>query len=122
MVDYQGNSKKEKEAKVSNQDLPEKNLEKVVSGEVVIKPQGVGSRFKNIFFGGDMTTASQYVVGEIILPALRNLLWETISKGTERVIFPDSVHRRRAPTYTPRVQYNNPIYRQEPARRSYLPD
>lgn len=119
MVDYQGNSNKSKETP-ANPDKPKKNLEKVVSGEVIVKSQGVGAKFKSIFFGGDATTASHYVVGEVILPALRNLVVEVVSKGIDRLIYGESAARRRPSSYAPRVQYNNPIYRQEP--RAYLPN
>jgi len=119
-MDYQGNSDKTKQA---NPPIPEKNLEKVVTGDVVVAPAGIGSKFKRIFFGGDVNTAGQYVLGEVLLPALRNLLVESISKGADRLIYGDSIHRRRGPmNYTPRVQYNNPIHRQEPRSVAYLPD
>jgi hypothetical protein len=109
-MDYQGNSKKEKEA---NKEAPKKDLEKVVSGEVIQKPKSITSKFKAIFLGGDFSTARQYVISEVLLPALRNLVVESVSKGTDRLIYGESVHRRRSPTgYTSRVQYNNPIYRQ----------
>lgn len=106
-MDYQGNSNKEKDAK---NNPPKKELEKVVSGEVVMKPKALGGRFKSIFFGGDISTAIQYVGAEVLLPALRNLVVETISKGADRLIYGDSGRRPRS-NYGPRVQYNNPINR-----------
>lgn len=121
MPDYQGNSNKDKE---STKELPEKNLDKVVTGEVIRKPKTIGSRFKNIFLGGDMTTAAEYVVSEVLLPALRNLVVDTISKGTDRLVYGNSGMRRRPPTnYSSRIQYNNPINRgMSSPNRAYLPD
>jgi len=119
MPDYQGNSNKDK----SDKALPPKDLEKVVTGDVITKPKTISSRVKAIFFGGDINTAGQYVVSEVLLPALRNLVVETISRGTDRLIYGDSVHRRR-PTnsYSPRVQYNNPINRGISSQSRSLPD
>lgn len=111
MPDYQGNSNKEKEAPKKP---PKKNLEKVVTGDVIVKQKTIGSRLKTIFFGGDFNTAVSYVASEVLLPALRNLVVETIAKGTDRLVYGDSVHRRRTTTYGPRVQYNNPIHRPSP--------
>jgi hypothetical protein len=120
MQDYQGNSDKEKkEAK----ELPEKNLDKVVTGTVSMKPKTLTTRFKSIFLGGDFTTAAQYVASEVLLPALRNLVVDAVSKGTDRVIYGDSNLRRRPPTnYSPRIRYDNPINRGMTSQRAYLPD
>ena len=117
MQDYQGNSKSKDKPK----ELPEKNLDKVVSGEVSMKPKTISSRLKGIFFGGDFNTAGQYVVSEVLLPAFRNLLVESVSKGADRLIYGDSATRRRPSTYAPRVQYNNPVSRGPAQSLTYLP-
>lgn len=120
MQDYQGNSNKDKEPNVAP---PKKDLEKVVTGDVIVKKKTIGSRIKNIFFGGDIDSAASYVVSEVLLPALRNLVVETVSRGTDRLIYGDSAHRgRRSTNYSPRVQYNNPINRDRSSRTAYLPD
>lgn len=114
-MDYQGNSKKEKIVA----DVKPKNIQKVVTGEVIVKEKTLGSRFKHIFFGGDFQTASQYVAAEVLLPALRNLLLDALAKGSERLVLGDSGprHQRRPINYGSRIQYNNPIN-----TRAYLPD
>lgn len=121
-MDYQGNSNKTKKTDKPNEEQPKKNLDKVVTGKVIVKPVTISSRVKNIFFGGDINTAGSYVISEVLLPALRNLVVETISKGTDRLIYGESMHRRRPSNYSPRVQYNNPINRGITQARSYLPD
>ena len=117
-MDYQGNTNKSKDPK------PEKVIERVVTGEVIQKPKSIGRKFRTIFLGGDLKLAAGYVVGDVIFPAIRNLMFDTISKGTERVIFGDSVHRRRPVEYRPTVQYNNPFNRGmvDPRVRPNLPD
>lgn len=121
MESFEGNTDKSKQPK-----KPEKQIVKVVTGEVVTKKTGIGQRFKNIFFGGDIKQAGRYVGAEIILPAIRNLVWDMISKGSERVIYGDSSRGRRPYDYRPRYSYNNPIYRRDPRdireRPSHLPD
>jgi hypothetical protein len=118
-MDYQGNSDKSKKDK---SELPEKNLDKVVKGEVIVKPKTLGNRFKSIFFGGDIDSAASYVVSDVLLPALRNLVVETVSRGADRLIYGEDSRRRRPSTYSPRIQYNNPINRGGPSRTAYLPD
>lgn len=121
MTDYQGNSNKGKEEKT-------KEIKPLVlTSEVVVKKPSVGSKFKHIFFGGDFQTAAEYVAANVLLPALRNLLLDSISKGADRLIYGDSIPRHTPrPTgytsYQPRVQYNNPIHRPASTGRAYLPD
>ncbi len=96
MEDYTGNSRKERDKK-QNQRTPQ---ERVVSGEVVQKPKSVGRKFKDIFFGGDAKHAAQYVVAEVLLPSLRNLLVDAVTRGSERLVYGET--RGRRPT-----QYTN---------------
>lgn len=121
-MDYQGNADKNKEEKKSD-----KQIEKVVTGEVVQKPKTIGRKFKDIFFGGDLKAATRYVTGDVLLPALRNLVVDMTSKGIERIVYGESGIRRRGSTdYRPRVSYNtsynNPIYRDPRSTRPLLPD
>lgn len=118
-MDYQGNTDKDKVTP------PEKQIEKVVTGEVIQKQKSIGRKFKDVFFGGDLKLAMRYVGAEVLLPAFRNLLVDSVTKGAERVVYGDSSYRRRPVDYRPRVQYNNPIYRgipRDPRERAYLPD
>ena len=125
-MDYQGNSHKDKETK---KEKPE--VEKVVTGQVVSKPKGIGTRFKSVFLGGEFKDASRYLTGEVLLPAIRNLLVDAVRIGTERIVYGESA-RRRPPVggydrYAPRVTYNNPINRggtRDPRERErgYIPN
>lgn len=106
-MDYQGNANRDKEPK---KELPPKNLEKVITGQVIQKPKSLGYKFKETFFGGDAKSAARYVAGDVLLPALRNLLFDSVVGGVEKVIYGDSRFGRRAgrpPTnYSARYQYD----------------
>lgn len=98
----------------------------VVTGEVVIRKKSLGVRFKNVFFGGDFKSAARYIAADVLLPAFRNLMYDTITEGGRQIIFGASqAARRRQPEYRPRTQYNNPLIRpgRDPReQRAYLPD
>lgn len=125
-MDYQGNSDKEKEAK------GEKQVVKVVTGEVIVKPDGIGTKFRRIFFGGDARSAGRFVLADVMLPAARDMVVDAVINGVKGVIYGDPTYRRRSAEYRPRVQYSNPINRplyrdmREDHRASrtgpYLPD
>jgi len=77
----------------------------------VLRKKSIGRKLKDIFFGGNFKNAGQYVLAEVALPAIRNLIVDTTTKGIERVVMPDRASSRSRSTtnYGPRVQYNNPI-------------
>ena len=109
-----------------------KKVERVVSGEVVQKKPTIGKKMKEIFFGGEFKSAGQYVIAEVLLPALRDLVVDTATKGVERVIYGESSYgpRRRRPEYRGRTSYsnysNNPInprvYEATGRERAHIPD
>ena len=114
MMDYQGNSNKLR----SGNDIPEKKIEKVITGEVVQKKKSAGRRFKDIFFGGDFNSAIRYVAADVLLPALRNMMVDTAQKTVERIVFGENARGRgRMPEYRSHVQYNNPF---RPPQQSML--
>jgi hypothetical protein len=118
-MDYRGNTDKGREEK-----KPDKQIERVVTGEVIQKPKGIGRKFRDIFLGGDLRASTRFVVGDVLLPALRNLIVDMTSKGIEKIVYGDSVYTRRPTEYRPRVSYNNPILRdpRDPRSRAFLPD
>lgn len=122
-MDYQSNSHK------SKKDLEiaaEKNIEKVVTGEVIERKKSLGYRFKNIFFSGTLKDATKYVTADVIFPALRDLVYDIGNTTMKRMLWGDTSPggRRRHLEVRSRVQYNNPLIRTiDPrSRDAYLPD
>lgn len=116
-MDYQGNSRKAAEKKV-----PEKKVEKVISSEVVQRKKPVGRRFKELFFGGEFQGAMKYIAGEVLLPALRNLIVDASTEGIRRMVYGESAAaRRRHIELQSRVSYNTPM-RRDPRLDARLPD
>jgi len=105
-MDYQANSHKSKEEKQTSKQP--KKIEKVIAGEVVVKKQGFGSKFKTAFFGGDFKTAAKFVLADIVLPSARNMMADAAKGAVDRTIYGDSLgSRRRTPSdYSPRVNYS----------------
>ena len=118
-MDFPGNSHKATEGvpKTPTAAPPEKKIEKIVTGEVKMKKRPLGARFKSIFFRGEAKDAAGYVTGVVILPALKAMAWDAISRGSERMIFGDHSPNRRVTNEPgrPKVSYNTPV------DRSYSP-
>jgi hypothetical protein len=113
-MDYQGNPNKDKEEK------PKKQIEKVVTGEVIQKPKSIGQKFKNIFLGGDLRSSARFVAADVILPAFRDIVVDAITAGARRAIYGDSIYRRRQPEYRSRVSYSS--YSSPLSRPTYYPE
>lgn len=127
MEDYQGNSKREREGKSEKKNRPPKeNIEKVVTGEVIQKPKGIGRKFKDIFLGGDAKTAAVFVGRDVLIPALKNLVVDMVTKGAERLVYGTDSRYSRRPTVNYRgisqgVPYNRPLDLRDPRERTYPP-
>ena len=128
-MDFPSNSEKGKARPVNKDNkpaikkkAPEKNIEKVVTGEVSKKPKSAGRRARDVIFGEEFKAAAHYVMNEVLIPAVRNLIVDTTTKGIERVIYGDSAPRRSSIGSTgSRYSYNSPVNRNI-QRRGNLPD
>lgn len=125
-MDFPGNSKHVLgEPVVPKGKLAKENVEKVVSGEAIQRKKPLGRRFKELFFRGEFHEARGYVIAAVLLPALKNMVVDTVSKGIERTVYGDSGPRRGSSEYgRPRISYNTPIDRDRysRSRSGMLPD
>lgn len=78
-------------------DQPREKVERVTSAEAVRRKRGLGQKFKDTFMPGDAKSVTEHVVQAVILPGIRDLLFNTLSDGIERMFFGES-HRPRTPT------------------------
>lgn len=107
MPDYQGNSKKDKEAAK----VPAKKVERVVVNEVHVQKKGVGRKFRDLFLEANLKAVIGYVAVDVLIPAAKNMLYDAIAQGGKRMIFGESAQRHRGFGVGPRITYNNPINR-----------
>lgn len=123
-MDYAGNSNKareeaaEREENTEKPEVPEKNLEKVVTGNVTIKKKTMGRRFRELFFGADFKEVMNFVYEERVIPSVKTALYEAIVGGSERALW--GLTRRptthQHPGMRPRAQYQTSTPRQESIR------
>lgn len=112
MQDFPANSAKAK-ARSENprlSDQPEK-IERVTSADAIQRKRGLGRQFKETFIAGSGRMAFDYMVLEVVIPAIQDTLIEAIQGGFERLIRGESRTRRaRASSIysdnPPRVDYS----------------
>jgi hypothetical protein len=105
-MDYQGNSKKDKEP------IPKKEIERVVTTEVVVKKKSIGSKFREVFIAADIRNVNQYIIYDVLIPAVRDTVVDAVKKGVDRMVYGESAIRRRDYGPGPRITtYNRPVDR-----------
>lgn len=108
MDEFPPNTNKGKDTKVAKPEKIEKNIEKVVSGEVKLLKKSFGARVKQVFLGGDAHTVTSYIVAEVLLPALRNLVVDATTQGVQQMVYGGKAEpRSMGGQGRPRVQYNS---------------
>lgn len=91
----------------------DKKVEQIISSPVIKVKKPLGQRFKNIFVGGEFKSAVMYITGDVLLPAVRNMVVDATTKGIERLIYGDSAPGRSASfNGRSRVSFNTPVSRE----------
>lgn len=95
-----GNSHKAK-------DGSKKNVQKVITGEVTQRKKPLGRRIAETFAGDDAHSVGHYVLFEVALPAIKQLLADAASQGVERLLFGErGGGRSTGRSYTPYNRVN----------------
>lgn len=108
-MDYASNARKNKDGL----EKPEKKIERVVNTEIIIQKKSLGKKFKDLIVEADFRSVGHYVIADVLLPAIKNLVVDTTTQGIQRAIYGDSAIRRRNFGYNPgpRITYNAPVNR-----------
>src|SRR3954469_12729237 len=96
MQDFPANSQKAKTRSEMPTERPEK-IERVTSAEAVRRKRGLGRQFKETFIGGSARMAFEYMVTDVVIPAVQDTMIDAFQGGIERLIKGEGA-RRRGPT------------------------
>lgn len=103
ITDYQSNSKK---IRGGGHPASEKiEVEKVVTGEVVVQRKTFGRKAKEAVVSADLKSVGGYLIWDVLIPAVKNVIVDTATKGIERAIYGDRAIRSRDSSSRGRVQY-----------------
>ena len=97
-MEFPPNSKSSKD-----EQNPEKDITPVVSGGAVRRRKSFRKQLSTTFVAGDVKTALSYSIFEIMLPAARDMVVETLQQGIEKLFTGDirkrgSTHPQAGPT------------------------
>lgn len=120
MDEYKSNSHKSRQNQ--NDDIPEKKVEKVVSGSVKSKKKNGLQKITNVFVPEDVDDVKSYIFEDIVVPAVKDIILDAVraflgvngtsrgrsstsSKISYRKYYDDRDRRDSAPTRT-RIGYD----------------
>lgn len=120
MDQFPPNSRKARQ----NEDPP-KRVQQVTAASAVRRKPSIGKQFSATFMSGSASLAFGYMVNNVIIPSIQDMIIEAGQAGIERLFRGDSArrgaYRPGGPSPYGRVQYNQPVQRTQPAAQQVLP-
>lgn len=104
MEEYGPNSYKSKEEQKESGSLPEKRVEKVISGSAKVKKKGEIRKFADVFISEDVSNVKSYVFLEVIVPAIKKAISDVVTNGIDMILYGESGRRKKNSTAT-KVSY-----------------
>lgn len=112
MEDYAANSRLSKEKK---EDIPEKKVEKVVSGNVKQKKKSGLAKFAGSMVQEDAHNVFSYIFSEVLIPALKKFIQDAVTNGLDMMLYGESGKSKKG--LASRVSYNSIYDTGKPVRR-----
>lgn len=101
MQDFPANSAKARSQSDQPRPGEQPKIERVTSGEAVRRRRGLGRQFKETFIAGSARMAVDYILLEVIVPSIQEMMIDALQGGTERYIRGESRLRRGSRTSNP---------------------
>lgn len=86
MREYQSNSHRNKELQASESTLPEKKVEKVVSGKVTTR-ENKARKFTDIFISEDAANVKSYIFMDVLVPAIKKAISDIVTDGIDMILY-----------------------------------
>lgn len=100
MEEYKPNSHKSKE---EQKDLvPEKRVEKVISGTVKPKKKSEMQKFADVFISEDVNNVKSYIVMDVLVPAIKKAISDIVTNGIDMILYGEAGKSKKnstAPRY-----------------------
>lgn len=110
--EFKSNSHKSKEID------EKKKVEKVVKGKVKTKKKNGITKFADVFVSEDVSSVKSYIIGEVLIPAMKKALSDIVTNGIDMILYGESgVTKRKSPGS--RVSYTNYYDRRDRDRYGY---
>lgn len=119
--EFPSNSNRKREL---NTPVKEKNITPVVSGKVIKKQRSFGQKLSETFFGDDTRSVGDYILHDVLIPAMKSTLSDMVGGGIEMLLFGERKSSSRSRLFRDRdrsyVPYNKLSRRDDLEDRRYM--
>lgn len=106
--EYKPNSNRFKESQRKEDNSQEiKRIEKVVAGPVKTRKKSKFSKFTEEFISEDAKNVKSYVLGEVLIPAIKKAISDIVTDGIDIILYGESRRGGRSRSNADRVSYRN---------------
>ncbi len=84
MEEYKPNSHRSKEER--KESIPEKHVEKVISGTVKPKKKSEMQKFADVFISEDVNNVKSYIVMDVLVPAIKKAISDIVTNGIDMIL------------------------------------
>lgn len=104
-ITYSSNSNKSREeASREQRKLPEKKIERVVSGEVKVKKKGFFSKMRDNLVSDDASSVKSYIFNDVLIPSFKKAVSDIVTNGIDIMLYGEARHSNKS-TNSSRVSY-----------------
>ena len=98
MENYKPNSHRSKIEEQKGSGGERKKLDKVISGNAIVKKKSGVHKLTNVFISEDASNVKSYIVSDVLVPAVKKLFFDIIRDGAE-MLFYGGTGRSRSDSY-----------------------
>lgn len=102
---FESNSHKSKQQK--NEDVPEKNIEKVISGTAKTKKKSGLTKFTDVFVAEDIASVKNYIITDVLVPAVKTAISDIVRNGIDMLLYGEASSPRKSGGMSSKVSYRN---------------
>lgn len=116
MTEYASNSHKSKD--IRNESVPEKKIEKVISGTAKAKKKSEIRKFTDVFVSEDMDSVKSYILMDVLVPAVKKAISDIVTNGIDMLLYGEAGRNKSTSSSTAsRVSYRSYYDSQNDTRR-----
>lgn len=97
-TEFPSNSRKDRR---KSDDPEEKKVEKVVTGKVERRKVPLGKRLAQTFVIGEAQSVGSYILFDILIPSIKDVIADVVSQGIERTLFGEARSSSRRTGHRP---------------------
>ncbi len=111
MEKYKPNSHKSRE--LNRRSVPDKKVEKIVTGKVRSKKKNELNKFTDIFISEDANNVKSYIFLDILVPAIKKAISDIVTNGIDMILYGET-GRSKNNSNASRISYRSYYDRGEP--------